>query len=254
MRNSCGSIRAPTRRTNCSRRHRGPAGRRGRTRGRRLPSAGGDQCRRRSDDPRAGLDRTILNFATSTSAAGLTATGDAFVLEDLAIEDNAGNAAAGSDGVVFRRCAPNGPTVPREQRRYGSIRSCRNVLIDECVAIGASDAGIYVGQSDRILVKDSRAEYNVAGIEIENSTNAEVIGCVATNNTGGILVFDLPGLQVVNGGEVLVHGNTVFGNNHPNFAPEGNIVGTASGHRRDDHRPGRGHRQHSRPEPPTSRS
>ena len=103
---------------------------------------------------------------------------------------------------------------------------CRNVLIEECVAIGASDAGIYVGQSDRIVVRNSRAEYNVAGIEIENSTNAEVVDCVATNNTGGLLVFDLPGLQVVNGGEVLLHRNQVHGNNHPNFAPAGNIVGT----------------------------
>ena len=94
-----------------------------------------------------------------------------------------------------------------------------NVLIEECVAIGASDAGIYVGQSDRIVVRNSRAEFNVAGIEIENSTNAEVTGCVATNNTGGILVFDLPGLQVVNGGEVLVHANEVVGNNHPNLRP-----------------------------------
>lgn len=178
-----------------------------------------------------GIDRTILNFADQhVGSQGLTATGDAFVLEDLAIEDTAGNAVKvlGSDGVVFRRVRTEWTNGPDEGNgAYGLYPvQCRNVLIDQCVAIGASDAGIYVGQSDRILVKDSRAEFNVAGIEIENSTNAEVTGCVATNNTGGVLVFDLPGLQIVNGGEVLVHGNRVFGNNHPNFAPAGNIVGT----------------------------
>ena len=178
-----------------------------------------------------GIDRTILNFADQhVGSQGLTATGDAFVLEDLAIEDTAGNAVKvlGSDGVVFRRVRTEWTNGPDENNgAYGLYPvQCRNVLIEECVAIGASDAGIYVGQSDRILVRDSRAEFNVAGIEIENSTNAEVVGCVATNNTGGILVFDLPGLQVVNGGEVLVRRNEVFGNNHPNFAPEGNIVGT----------------------------
>ncbi|GIS32108.1 MAG: hypothetical protein Ct9H90mP4_00220 [Gammaproteobacteria bacterium] len=39
----------------------------------------------------------------------------------------------------------------------------KNVLIDGCVAIGASDAGIYVGQSQQIIVRNSSAHYNVAG-------------------------------------------------------------------------------------------
>ena len=178
-----------------------------------------------------GIDRTILNFkGQQVGSQGLTVTGDAFVLEDLAIEDTAGNALKilGSDGVVLRRVRTEWTNGPDEGNgAYGLYPvQCRNVLIEACVAIGASDAGIYVGQSDRIVVRDSRAEYNVAGIEIENSTNAEVVDCVATNNTGGLLVFDLPGLQVVNGGEVLLHRNQVHGNNHPNFAPAGNIVGT----------------------------
>ena len=41
------------------------------------------------------------------------------------------------------------------------------------VAIGASDAGIY-GQSKNIIVRNSVAQYNVAGIEIENSYYADV--------------------------------------------------------------------------------
>ena len=178
-----------------------------------------------------GIDRTILNFeGQQVGSQGLTVTGDAFVLEDLAIEDTAGNALKilGSDGVVLRRVRTEWTNGPDEGNgAYGLYPvQCRNVLIEECVAIGASDAGIYVGQSDRIVVRNSRAEFNVAGIEIENSTNAEVVDCIATKNTGGLLVFDLPGLQVVNGGEVLLHRNRVHDNNHPNFAPPGNIVGT----------------------------
>lgn len=178
-----------------------------------------------------GMDRTILNFAgQQVGSQGLTATGDAFVIEDLAIEDTAGNAVKvlGSDGVVFSRVRTEWTGGPDPNNgAYGIYPvQCRNVLIDECVAIGASDAGIYVGQSDLVLVRNSRAELNVAGIEIENTTRAEVVGCTATRNTGGILVFDLPGLQVVNGGDVLVRGNKVFDNNTTNFAPPGNIVGT----------------------------
>ncbi|MAC30532.1 MAG: hypothetical protein CL948_03340, partial [Erythrobacter sp.] len=47
---------------------------------------------------------------------------------------------------------------------------------------------------------------------------------VATRNTGGILVFDLPNLPVMGGGNVIVANNLVIANDTPNFAPPGNIV------------------------------
>ena len=99
-----------------------------------------------------------------------------------------------------------------------------NVLIDGCKVSGASDAGIYVGQSNHITVRNSIAEANVAGIEIENSRNALVENNLATRNTGGILVFDLPSLPVMGGGNVIVRRNLVVANDTANFAPPGNIV------------------------------
>jgi len=73
-------------------------------------------------------------------------------------------------------------------------------------------------------VRNSLAEANVAGIEIENSTNALVTRNMATRNTGGILVFDLPALPKMGGGNVIVEHNLVVANDTPNFAPPGNIV------------------------------
>ena len=102
--------------------------------------------------------------------------------------------------------------------------NCTNVLIERSIARGASDAGIYVGQSRNIIVRENTAELNVAGIEIENSFNADVFGNTATHNTGGILVFDLPGLPQQGGHSIRVYENTITGNNTPNFAPAGNIV------------------------------
>src|SRR6185369_12957100 len=84
---------------------------------------------------------------------------------------------------------------------------------------GASDAGIYVGQSTQIVLRDNRAEMNVAGIEIENSTYADVYNNTATNNTGGILVFNLPGLPVKDGRKTRVYSNHIHDNNTDNFAP-----------------------------------
>lgn len=178
-----------------------------------------------------GSDRTILRFrGQAGGGSGLEATGDNFTLEHLAIEDTAGDGVKvlGSRNVTFRgvRTEWTGPPSAANGA-YGIYPvQCTNVLVEECVAIGASDAGLYVGQCRDVVVRRCRAERNVAGIEIENTVAADVHDNVATNNTGGILVFDLPGLPVKNGGDVRVYGNRVVGNNHPNFADPGGIVAT----------------------------
>lgn len=177
----------------------------------------------------AGIDQSILSFKNQVQGAeGLLVTADDFIMEDMAIEDTIGDALKvnQSTNVTLRRIRTewtNGPDS--ENGAYGiyPVQS-KNILIEDSVAIGASDAGIYVGQSSQIIVRNSRAEYNVAGIEIENSTYADVYNNIATNNTGGILVFDLPNLAVQGGQATRVFNNLVFENNTENFAPEGNIV------------------------------
>ena len=62
-------------------------------------------------------------------------------------------------------------------------------------------------------------------IEIENSKFADVYENETTANTGGILVFDLPGPPIQGGEATRVFKNMVYDNNTPNFAPAGNIVG-----------------------------
>ncbi|NKB34934.1 MAG: hypothetical protein GKR91_17700 [Pseudomonadales bacterium] len=178
----------------------------------------------------AGMDESILSFTNQAQGAeGLLVTADDFIIEDLAIEDTVGDALKvnESTNVTIRRVRTewtNGPDS--ENGAYGiyPVQS-RNILIDGSVAIGAADAGIYVGQSSQIVVRNSRAEYNVAGIEIENSTFADVYDNVATNNTGGVLVFDLPNLEVQGGQATRVFNNQIYRNNTENFAPEGAIVG-----------------------------
>ncbi len=178
-----------------------------------------------------GMDRSILSFRNQLQGAeGLLVGADDFVIEDLAIEDTVGDALKinQSNNVTVRRVRTEwtgGPLTTNGAYGIYPVQSS-NVLIDGAVAIGASDAGIYVGQSTQIIVRNSRAEYNVAGIEIENSTFADVHDNVTTNNTGGILVFDLPNLPVQGGRNTRVFNNRIVDNNTANFAPEGNIVAT----------------------------
>jgi len=178
----------------------------------------------------AGMEKTILSFKKQvTGAEGLKiSNSEKIILEGFTIADSKGDAIKVQEtkGITFQnvKAVWNGK-AKETNGAYGLYPvQCENVLIDGCEAVGASDAGIYVGQSHQIVVRNSRAFKNVAGIEIENSTMADVYNNVAEGNTGGILVFDLPGLIKKKGGNVRVFENVVRNNNYKNFAVKGTAV------------------------------
>ena len=179
----------------------------------------------------SGIDLSILSFNEQIEGAqGLSIINcKNIVLEDFTILDAKGDAIKTQfvDGITFRRVKASWGNGPSEKNgAYGLYPvQCKNVLIEFCVATGASDAGIYVGQSENIIVRYSEAYYNVAGIEIENSIQADVYGNNSYENTGGILVFDLPGLIQKSGKRIRIYENYIVKNNLDNFAPPGNIVG-----------------------------
>jgi parallel beta-helix repeat protein len=177
----------------------------------------------------AGMYKTILDFSNQMSGAqGLLVTSDEVLLKDFAVINAKGDAlkVVGVDGIYMINLRvewTNGPATSNGAYGLYPVQS-KNVFIEGCVAIGASDAGIYVGQSENIIVKNNKAMFNVAGIEIENSFYADVYGNSVSNNTGGILVFDLPDLPQQGGHHIRVFENQSYDNNTDNFAPQGNIV------------------------------
>ena len=115
-------------------------------------------------------------------------------------------------------------TVSNLSGRYGIYPvNSQNILVDDAIAIGASDAGIYVGQTDTAIIKNSRAAFNVFGFEIENVRGGEYVDNLAECNTGGFLVYDLDGLTRY-GSRTRVYRNVSRNNNTYNFATPGSIV------------------------------
>ncbi len=176
----------------------------------------------------AGMDKTILSFKGQlTGAEGLLVTASDFTLENLAIEDTIGDGLKVNNGanIIIRGVRVEWTDgYATENGAYGLYPvQTENVLIEGSIAIGASDAGIYVGQSRNVVVRNNRAEWNVAGIEVENCIGADVYGNVATNNTGGILVFNMPNLPQA-GYRTRVYDNDVFSNNTENFGHAGTPV------------------------------
>jgi parallel beta-helix repeat protein len=178
----------------------------------------------------SGTSSTILNFLNQVEGAqGLSITNcNNITLEDFTVEEAKGDGIKCQyvNGITFRRIKTQWLGGPSSSNgAYGLYPvQCENILIEHCIAIGASDAGIYVGQSNNIIVRNCEVFQNVAGIEIENSIQADVHSNNVHNNTGGILVFDLPDLIQKEGKQIRIYDNIVKENNLDNFAPKGNIV------------------------------
>jgi parallel beta-helix repeat protein len=160
---------------------------------------------------------------------GFNTTGNDFLLEGFGLRGYIGNAilTTGSEHVIYRDLIIEGTYGDSEQNAIYGIYpvECTDVLIENTSVTGIADAGIYVGQSrGPIVVRDNEVFRNVTGIEIENSTNAEVYNNHAHDNTAGVLVFLLPNNPSKVGYNTRVYDNLVENNNTPNFGAAGSTV------------------------------
>lgn len=176
-----------------------------------------------------GIDKTILSFKDQKDGAeGLRVTANGITLEDFTIMDAKGDNIKLTDvvNVTIRRLKCGWTNLHATTNgSYGLYPvQCTNVLIEDCDVFGSSDAGVYVGQSKNIIVRRNKVHDNVAGIEIENCTDADVYENMSYNNTGGLLVFDNPDLPVKNGFRCRAHNNKIYDNNTINFGAKGTSV------------------------------
>jgi cytochrome c peroxidase len=160
-------------------------------------------------------------------ANGILGIGNYFTVSGLRVVNYTSNGVTvqGVTGATFR------DVITENTGDYGLFPILStDILVDLCVASGAVDTGIYVGQSRGIVVRDSEAYGNVSGIEIENSVKALVENNDAHDNSAGILVFILPGKTSTEASDTRVINNRVANNNLKNFArPEMIVAGLPAG-------------------------
>ncbi len=165
---------------------------------------------------------TILSFKGASEANGVEARGvKKLTLKKFAVEDAVGNAVFVTDStdVMMDTLRTEWTTDPvnTSLMAYGLYPvASDNVTVINSKAIGTRDAGVYVGQSKNIIVRNNEAYYNVAGIEIENSYNAIVENNNVHDNTGGVLIFALPGTyRFKDNVGTIVRNNNIQNNNQP---------------------------------------
>src|SRR3546814_15835873 len=131
------------------------------------------------------MDKTVRSFKGQRSGAeGLIVNADDFTLESLAIEDSKGDGVKVYEGenITIRGVRvewTNGPNT--DNGAYGLYPvQTRYVLIEDSVVIRASDAAIYFGPSQYVVLRCYRAANHVAGIAIENRPAAAVYSTYST--------------------------------------------------------------------------
>jgi len=106
----------------------------------------------------AGMKNTVLSFRNlKTGGEGMKIVGKNIIVKDLTIEDAPGDGikAQHTEGLTLRRV--HATWTHGDKSKNGTYAlypvQCKNVVIDECIAAHSRDAGIYVGQSENIIVR-----------------------------------------------------------------------------------------------------
>jgi len=171
---------------------------------------------------------------------GLTgAANEGVIIENPGDEDNGITVRSDGDGFVLKNVTiqnfeENGVFMIRVDNfllshvdtknngEYGLFPLfCKGGLIEHCSATGHTDTGLYIGQSENIILEYNVAFANVNGLEVENCSNVTVSKNQSYDNVCGVLVVLLPGLTTKTSTNIVISDNHVYGNNHINFAEPG---------------------------------
>lgn len=152
---------------------------------------------------------------------GVIASGNNFTVGFLHTRNYTDNGVLveGAKGVHFH------DLIAENVGTYGvyPVRST-DVLIERVTVSGVNDAGIYAGQSENVIVRDSVAFGNVIGVELENTLNGEIYNNHFYGNSNGVLIVLLPQLTSKISSGAIIRDNLVESNNLANFAPPGAIA------------------------------
>ncbi len=179
----------------------------------------------------AGQDLTIFDFSEQISGGnGILINSDRNTIEALTVIDTPGDGIRANDvdGVTFLNVTVGWSQEANEENGAYALYpvQSQNVTVDGCVVYGASDAGVYLGQSGKSLIQNSEAYGNVIGIEVENSTDTIVRNNYSHDNSNGLLIITLPGLDILDGKRANIYDNRLENNNVPNFGDPGTAVGS----------------------------
>lgn len=177
-----------------------------------------------------GQSQTVLSFKNQKEGGeGITISDSPdLILENLSVHDSKGDGIKimNARNLTIRNVAvgwTNGPNSANG--KYGiHVSLSEKILIEKCAVTAASNAGIFVSQAENIIIRDNITFENVTGLQTENCFYADIHKNKSYNNTGGIIIAELPGLSKLNGHSIRIYENSVKNNNYLNFSSPGNVA------------------------------
>jgi len=181
----------------------------------------------------ASPDDTVLNFGGPGSGKGIFVQKDNVTIENLWVKNTGDNGIEqdGTTGAVYRKVRVSWENASQEENGpYGIYpTNCENALVEFSQAVGAADAGIYLGKcgwlddtTDGGLLRYNISAGNVAGFEVENSKDVVAHDNLVMGNTGGLMPLQQPiSAERPANENVLMENNRVWCNNGENFATTG---------------------------------
>lgn len=166
-------------------------------------------------EPNAQGEMPILD-GQGERADGVIASGNNFEMSHFVVRHYKSNGVLveGSTGVHIHNL------YVEDTGTYGIYPTLStDVLVEDSVALGMHDAGIYAGKCRNVIIRNNEVYGNVLGIEVENTVTAQVYGNHTYDNSTGIFIDLLPNLPSKVSMFTQVYDNIVENNNHVNFAP-----------------------------------
>ncbi len=186
----------------------------------------------------AGKDNTILNFANSNQAWGISGTRTrGFTLQGLTVKD------APSVGIMiihaeqftlrdvrvmwtgYDTCTPRegAPNSCTENGEVGMVvELSRDILVEDSDFFGGVQFGLGFINPKNLRVRNINTRHNLIGLLLDDARRVYVSDSVIEANTVGIVAANLIEF-LPDSAKVVLDGNTIRANNTPNFAATGGI-------------------------------
>ncbi|PTY36233.1 hypothetical protein BGP77_02670 [Saccharospirillum sp. MSK14-1] len=164
---------------------------------------------------------TVLSFVgQQTDEASVQLLADGISVRNLRITDarNTGMRVDGVQSATLSAVQVQWQDVDAGPRGI-VVSDSRRVLLDDITVHGATETGILLRSSAAVVVRQSRVNGSLMGIDVRNSQHSDLHSNVVVDNTQGIRIINAP-TETLSAYAIRLFDNDIMRNNKDNTAAE----------------------------------
>jgi len=163
--------------------------------------------------------QTVLSFAgQQTDEASVQLLANGISIRNLSLTDSQGVAVQGVQTATVTAVDIQWQDTKADTSAI-VVNDSRGVVLDEITARGAKEVGILLQNSSGLVVRNSRVDDSLIGIDLRNSQHSDLYGNILVDNTQGIRIINALD-ATVSAYAIRVFDNDIMRNNAENTAVE----------------------------------